>query len=155
MNKRLLYYIIILGKELNLLVIVITRNSSASTWRHSTADLCQRNCCSSAKPNTIPRQRQKNEASGIKYLRSWRYLIISAIGTLPVGYRAGPYQQPSLLFSDQDPELGAPNFHQPCSPRYAHLRDVWETLSKSYFFGVCLFVVLKDRCVRKKVHGKR
>ena len=28
-------------------------------------------------------------------------------------------------------------------------------MSRTYFFGVCLFVVLTDRCVRKEVHRKR
>ena len=68
---------------------------------------------------------------------------------------ARPHQQPSQLVSDQDAEFAAPNFHYPCGPRYHHLHDVWEALSRCYFFGVCLFVVLTDRCVRKEVHRKR
>jgi len=43
-NKRLVYQQIILGDELNLLVIVMTLKCSAGIWKNSTADLCQQNC---------------------------------------------------------------------------------------------------------------
>ena len=59
------------------------------------------------------------------------------------------------VFADEDAELGAPNFHHPCGPRYHHLRDIWEALSRSYLFGIWLFVVLTDRCVRQEVYRKR
>ena len=97
MNKELVNQMIILEEELNLPVIVITRNSSGATLRHSTADLCQRNCCSSAKSETISWQRRQNRALGIRYPPLQRYLIISAIATLPVGYRAGCWTPPTTL----------------------------------------------------------
>jgi len=119
MNKELVNQIIILGEELKLLVIVITRNSCAATWWHSTADLCQRNCCSSAKSDTISWQRHLNGALGIRYPPSQRYLIISAIATLPVDYRAGGGTPPTTLPALFRPRcrVGRPQFPQPLRPK--------------------------------------
>jgi len=157
MNKESVNQKIILGEELNLPVIGIVRNPSAATWSHSTADLWQRNCCPSAKCERISWQRRENGALGIRYPPSRQYLIISAITTLPVGYPSSCWTAPTTLPALFQPRcrVGGPQLNH-CGGRiYHHLHDVCEGLNRSYLFGVCLFVMLKDRSERKEVHRKR
>jgi len=149
MNKLLVNQIIILGEELNLPVIVIIRTSSAATWRHSTADLCQGNCCSSAKHDTISWHRPKNGALGIRYPPCWQYLIISAIATLPVGYRAGCWTPPTTLPPLCRPtcQVGGPQFPPPLRPKIPSFAQRLGGIEQELLFWCFLF-----GCVDGHVH---
>jgi len=151
MNKELVNQIIILGEELNLPVIAIMRNSSAATWRHSTADLCQPNCCSSAKSDTIAWQRRLNGALGIRYPPSRRYLIISAIATLPVGYQAGRWTPPTTLPALFQPRcrVGGPQFPPPLRPKIPSFARRSGGIEQQLLFW-CLLVCCIDGQVREE-----